>query len=235
MKLYLIRHADPDYPNNTITPQGHKEAEALSERMAQAGLTAIYSSPLGRAIDTAQYTAAKLQLKIGIEDWTQELQVILPEQFEGYPNLYAFNLHGEEIRKDLTRMSYTDWPTHPHLQGTRMSQEFERVAAQSDQFIQRLGYERIEGRYRPVRPNRDQIAIFAHGGFILTWLAHLLAIPVPLIWSGFWLPPSSVTTLLFDERTPEWAVPRCIGVGDVSHLYHAGLPVLPRGIMANFN
>jgi hypothetical protein len=77
--------------------------------------------------------------------------------------------------------------------------------------------------------------VFCHGGFGLTWLAHLLALLLPLVWSGFWLPPSSVTTMLFDERSPEWAVPRCIGLGDVSHLYAAGLQVQARGIMANFD
>jgi probable phosphoglycerate mutase len=40
---------------------------------------------------------------------------------------------------------------------------------------------------------------------------------------------------LFDERSPEWAVPRCIGLGDVSHLYAAELPVQARGIIAHFD
>jgi probable phosphoglycerate mutase len=237
LKLYLIRHADPDYANDTITPQGHLEAEALSERLTAEGIDVIYSSPLGRAVETAQYTASKLQLDIGIEDWAKELQEVIPlhMQLEGYPPLHAFNLHGEEIRKDLSLMSYTGWSTLPHLQGTRMVQEFERVSAESDRFIQRLGYERIDGRYRCIRPNRNKVAVFAHGGLFLTWMAHLLAIPLPLVWSGFWLPPTSVTTILFDERTPEWAVPRCLGVGDVPHLYKAGLPVLPRGIIANLD
>ena len=79
------------------------------------------------------------------------------------------------------------------------------------------------------------MAVFCHGGFGLTWLAHLLEIPLSLVWSGFWMPPSSVTTILFDERSQEWATPRCIGFGDVSHLYEAGLPVRPRGIIANFD
>jgi probable phosphoglycerate mutase len=42
-----------------------------------------------------------------------------------------------------------------------------------------------------------------------------------------------VTTVLFDERSSEWAVPRCLGVGDVSHLYAEGLPVQPRGLLSN--
>lgn len=34
MRLYLIRHSDPEYPNNTITKFGHKKAEALAVRLA---------------------------------------------------------------------------------------------------------------------------------------------------------------------------------------------------------
>ena len=83
-----------------------------------------------------------------------------------------------------------------------------------------------------VAPNSERIAVFCHGGFGLAWLAHLLEIPLALMWSGFWLPPSSVTTIFLEQRTETWAVPRCVGLGDVSHLYAAGLPIQPRGIHA---
>ncbi|MDQ4100550.1 MAG: hypothetical protein M3121_08630 [Chloroflexota bacterium] len=65
------------------------------------------------------------------------------------------------------------------------------------------------------------------------WLAHLLEIPLSLVWVGFWLPPRSVTTVLFEERSSKRAAPRCIGLGDVPHLYAAGLPVRPHGIKGN--
>lgn len=39
------------------------------------------------------------------------------------------------------------------------------------------------------------------------------------------LAPSSVTTVLFEERTKDYAVPRCIGLGDISHLYASGLRI----------
>lgn len=38
MRLYIIRHGDPDYANDTITPAGHREAQALAQRMAAQGL-----------------------------------------------------------------------------------------------------------------------------------------------------------------------------------------------------
>ncbi len=31
MKITIIRHGDPDYENNTLTPTGFKEAEALGK------------------------------------------------------------------------------------------------------------------------------------------------------------------------------------------------------------
>ena len=65
------------------------------------------------------------------------------------------------------------------------------------------------------------------------WLAHLLEIPLSLVWVGFWLPPSSVPTVLFEERSSKRAAPRCIGLGDVAHLYAAGSPVRPRGSKGN--
>ena len=114
-------------------------------------------------------------------------------------------------------------------------ERFDEVIRNSDDFLSRLGYARDGGRYRIVEPNKLRVAIFCHGGFGLTWLAHLLEIPLPLMWSGFWLPPSSVTTILFDERSTVWAVPRCIGVGDVGHVYKAGLSVQPSGIKANYD
>jgi probable phosphoglycerate mutase len=109
----------------------------------------------------------------------------------------------------------------------------EMVGRESDAFLARHGYVREGGRYRIERPNRDRLAIFCHGGFGLWWLSHLLEIPLPLIFSGFFLPPTSVTTVLMDERSSNWAVPRCLGVGDVSHLYAAGLPVSNSGVKAN--
>jgi len=42
-----------------------------------------------------------------------------------------------------------------------------------------------------------------------------------------------VTTIVWDERTPGTATPRCLGVGALPHLYRAGLPPSASGIVAN--
>lgn len=72
MILYIIRHADPDYAHNTITPLGKEEALALGQRMSRVKLDRIYTSPLGRAIDTARPTMLALGMENTVLDWTAE-------------------------------------------------------------------------------------------------------------------------------------------------------------------
>jgi broad specificity phosphatase PhoE len=234
MRLYIIRHADPDYDNHTITPAGHLEAQALARRLAGVGLTHIYCSPLDRAQHTMQYTADLLKIEPITEDWLRELsdwRIDAPDASFGRERIVAWDVHGEIVRACEVYPNYTTWYQRNNLD---FHENFEVLIRHSDDFLKRHGYTREGGRYRRVRPNNDQIAVFCHNGLGLTWLAHLLQIPVTLFWAGFWLAPSSVTTVLFDERSVKWAVPRCLGLGDVSHLYEARLPVRPRGIIANF-
>jgi probable phosphoglycerate mutase len=233
MRLYIIRHGDPDYAHDALTPAGEREALALADRLARHGLDRIYSSPFGRARQTARYTANRLGIDVVIEEWARELAGWGIEE-DPWGGLVAWDIPGEIIRQG-------PYPTHdswhlapPFDQAPRLRQHFERIALASDDFLSRHGYAREDGRYRVLMPNREQIAVFCHNGLALTWLAHLLELPLTLCWAGFWLAPSTVTTVLFEERSAEWAVPRCIGLGDVSHLYAAGLPVQPRGIQANF-
>ena len=234
MRLYIIRHGDPNYETDSLTEIGRAEARALAQRLAGERITHIFSSPLGRARETMSYTAEATGLSPSIEEWTRELAWWIPWDTPR-ERIAAWDLHGEIIRGRGRFPGHDDWHAFEHLENPDFRSGYDLICARSDDLLLRHGYQREAGRYRCVQSNRDRIAMFCHGGFGLTWLAHLLALPLPLVWSGFWLPTSSVTTVLFDERTREWAVPRCIGLGDVSHLYAAGLPVQPRGIIANFD
>lgn len=79
MRILIIRHADPEYHGDTLTEHGHKEAAALATRLCrpkEAGqglLTKIYTSPMGRAKDTAGYTERESGLKAEVLEWTREL------------------------------------------------------------------------------------------------------------------------------------------------------------------
>lgn len=231
MRLFIIRHADPDYPNNTITPAGHLEAKALAVRMKRLKPDQIFTSPLGRAQDTARYTADALSMTPIIQPWMAELS--WPGfSYESY-QVVPWDLPGHVIHQSSMKWTHDNWHTFPPLSKPEYLQDFKKLQAASDSFLAQLGYHREGGAYRVVKGHREKIAIFCHGGFGLTWLSHLLLIPLPLMWAGFVLPTSSVTTVLFDERGEGLATPRCLGVGDISHLYEAGLPMQPAGIKAN--
>jgi probable phosphoglycerate mutase len=68
LKLYIIRHADPDYVADGLTATGYQEAALLAERLAVEGLTHLYTSPLGRARLTAHDTAERLKKSVTVLD-----------------------------------------------------------------------------------------------------------------------------------------------------------------------
>ncbi len=244
MLVYIIRHADPDYAAGTITKHGHKEAVALAKIMPRLAPTHLYSSPLGRAKDTASYSVEATGLPLVIEEWTQEISGFSVEQGEPYGATAIWDYHGEDIRRSNPPGTRTrDWLNTAPYDTEGFPELINAMVDKSDEFLSRHGFDRDGGVYRirdaapggGERSSREQrLAVFCHGGFGLTWLSHLLDLPLPLVYSGFYFWPSSVTTILFDERTDGVATPRCIGLGDVSHLHLAGLPPRPRGIKANY-
>ena len=64
MKIIFVRHGHPNYELNCLTELGHQQAAAVAQRLINEGIEEIYSSPYGRAIETAEHTAAALGLEI---------------------------------------------------------------------------------------------------------------------------------------------------------------------------
>jgi broad specificity phosphatase PhoE len=68
MKIFLIRHATPDwhrkdisydiFPGPPLTPKGEKEAEALAAFLKSEGVGKLYHSPFARTAKTAQIISA---------------------------------------------------------------------------------------------------------------------------------------------------------------------------------
>ena len=67
MVLYVIRHGDPDYKNDSLTELGIRQAELLGRRLQKSGITHVFSSPNGRAKMTAEPTCRRLGLEMEIE------------------------------------------------------------------------------------------------------------------------------------------------------------------------
>lgn len=75
--ILLIRHGENDYIKKGILPgrmpgvhlneKGRAQAKALAEKLAQAPIKAVYTSPLERAIETANPIAGALGLEVSIQ------------------------------------------------------------------------------------------------------------------------------------------------------------------------
>ena len=231
MRIYLIRHGDPDYENDTLTKRGHKEAKALAHYLKLEGIDHIYSSPMGRAQATAKHTAHLMGKDYQIEDWAAELDVRCIE-----PSAYAgWNVQGHDVRTADYLAAPQAYGSVKTLPTDRVREIEATVRENSDAFLKRLGYERDGGVYRVINGTKDKVAVFCHGGFGLTWLGTLLEIPLPLVWAGFFLYTSSVTQILFDGREPGITVPRCIMMSALPHLYHNDLEPSSSGIIVNYD
>ena len=55
MRLIMVRHGEPNYELDCLTPEGRRQAAAAAERLSSEGITEIFSSPQGRARETASY------------------------------------------------------------------------------------------------------------------------------------------------------------------------------------
>ena len=77
MRLIIVRHGDPNYEIDSLTEKGWRRAEFLSVRMEkqlQKEHTYIYTSPLGRAKDTASLTLKKLGMTATEFKWLREFE-----------------------------------------------------------------------------------------------------------------------------------------------------------------
>ena len=113
------------------------------------------------------------------------------------------------------------WYRTPTMESIQAGSEYQNVCRELDRLLSRHGYTRQGELYRADRPNREVIALFCHFGVECVILSHLLGVSPMVLWHGTAAAPTSVTTLITEERRPGIASFRMSGFGDISHLYAA--------------
>ena len=91
-----------------------------------------------------------------------------------------------------------------------------------DALLARHGYRRDGKIYRAESANEDTIVLFCHFGVECVLLGYLLNISPMVLWHGLCAAPTSVTTVVTEERRKGIASFRATAFGDISHLYAAG-------------
>lgn len=221
MKLLIIRHGDPDYSIDSLTPTGWKEAELLADRLCRLDVKAFYVSPLGRAKDTASLTLNRLGREATELPWLREFAPVVEK-----PNVSRGTCAWDWLPADWTKeprfFSLDRWAEPEPFAAAGVAREAQWVADGIDTLLKDHGYVRQDHCYRAEQPNEDTVVLFCHFGVECVILSHLLNISPMLLWHGACAAPTSVTCLVTEERRRGIAYFRMNAFGDTAHLYAAG-------------
>ncbi|SFB71261.1 histidine phosphatase family protein [Butyrivibrio sp. YAB3001] len=223
MRLIFIRHGEPDYANDCLTENGKKQAESTAVRLKDEDITAIYSSPMGRAKETASYTAKNHDIQVENLDFMHEINWgdknksadsanKLP--YEGHPWTLAYRVltDADECAENI------NWAEHPFFKDNTCMDFYEKISTGLDDLLQRYGLVRKNKLYECIEENADTIALFAHGGSGAIMFSHILNLPFPFVLTTMPYGVCSVSIINFDGRKGELVIPRLELFNDMGHL-----------------
>ncbi len=133
--FYIVRHGQTNWNilgrtqghgNSDLTKKGLEQAKELADAIVDYPIDYIYSSDLGRAVQTAQIIANKLNLDV---NKTPELREMGFGIWEG--------LLIEEIKKDHLD-TYNTWRNEPHLVNIEGGENLHIIKERTDKFIEKL-------------------------------------------------------------------------------------------------
>lgn len=204
-KLLLIRHATNDLlvthrlggrmPGVHLNDQGRAEAEALADRLARTDLAAVYSSPMERALETAQAVAARHGLEVRVHPGLHEVDC---GAWSGAPI--------PQVRGDPRWRALESYPTlNPYPGGETIWQVQTRIVA---------ALEEIRAAHA------DQtVAVVSHADPIRAAVAHYIGLPLDLF-RRLLISPASLTVLAFEPLPfgEDTLRVRLITLNDTAHL-----------------
>lgn len=222
MKLLIVRHGDPDYAADSLTERGWREAEYLAERLAAAGGDHYYVSPLGRAKATASLTLERVGREAEECLWLREFDAPIRRPDRADRETITWDWLPQDWMAEERFFLPDRWYEPTALAEAGVKERYDWVVQSLDALLERHGYRR-EGRlYRALRPNNETLVLFCHFGVECVLLSHLLNISPMVLWHGLCAAPSSVTTVVTEERRQGVAAFRMGAFGDTSHLYRHG-------------
>ncbi len=228
MILFYVRHGEPIYDPDQLTPMGRRQAEAIGKRLALHGVDRVFASTSNRAIQTATPTAEMLGKQITQLDFCNESHAWEWYAVETESGGYTWGFADGRVRKIFSEPAvafHSAWYDDPRLPKNNFRAGQARIHAESDAFLKSLGYEhdRARGLYKAVAPTKERVALFAHQGFGLAFLSSILDIPYPLFCMHFDIGYTNMTVVEFEERDGV-VIPRVLTHSNDGHLYREGLP-----------
>ncbi|MBQ8826996.1 MAG: hypothetical protein IJ007_07880 [Oscillospiraceae bacterium] len=116
------------------------------------------------------------------------------------------------------------WTKNEPFSNNTVFGEIERVASQSDQWLETLGYRREGTNYRVVGDNTDRtIALFSHGGSSSALFAHLLNLPFFYLCRAICPDFTAITVLCLSDEKGALTAPAIELANDSRHIKGNGV------------
>lgn len=229
MKLYFIRHGQPIYDPDSLTPLGQAQAEALSKWFLHRPPEKIYSSSSNRAVQTSMPTCKLLGKEPILCDWAHESKA-----FESF---HAVDAEGNKqwilevpsvIKQFLSPEVLAlgdEWYTHPYFADTDYANGVKTIQAATDRFLEELGlrHDRKNHCYHIIGDTPKRVALFAHYGAGLSILSSIMDIPYNVFCPHFNFALTGVTEINFHHHGDGVVVPQITCHSGTAHLYREGL------------
>ena len=210
MELYLIRHGeiagDPHQHyeppvDGCLSEWGCNQAQKLAERLADVRFDAIFASPLGRAIQTAQPLARQQNIQIRVAPWLIEWRPadVLGTDVLGTSD--GANYEEMERRANSLRREKC-WKT---AAGESTFEMAHRLIPGFLEWLEEQGAEAGHGGYlfNETAAQDKRIALFGHGGSLGMLAAFLLGIPLAPH-SPIALALTAAAVFRFQKRADVW-------------------------------
>lgn len=200
LKLYIIRHGETEWnklkkmqgwKNSNLTDKGISDAIRLGERLKDIEFSNIYSSPLGRALKTANYVKGNRNIEIETHKGLKEMGFGL---WEGTDRDTVVELYGEE--------HYNYW-NKPHLYQSNDGETFQEL------------FKRVEIALKYIMENAtgDNILVVSHAITIKAIYYIIEKYELEDFWDIPFIEGTSLTILEINDEKMEFILE-----GDISHL-----------------
>lgn len=219
MRLIFVRHGEPDYRNDCLTEKGVIQAMATAERLHDEPIKAIYCSPMGRARQTASFTAEDHKLPIQILEYMHEIDWGDKVEGAGIPwRGHPWMLSDWLLSEHPEYVGSQAWKEHPYFRDNICLDNYNMITENFDEFLRGFGLIRKDGLYFCEKPCDDTIALFAHGGSGGCMFAHVLGLPMPFTFSQLPYGFCSVSVFDFSPKENGMVLPRLELLNDMNHI-----------------
>ena len=206
MKFLIIRHGEPNYEIDSLTEKGKVEAALLGKKLDNTKLDDVYVSPLGRAKLTAEIALKNKNVVKNEREWLREF-------------CYLWDIMPSEYEKSKELCEGKNWLKETPFADAEVSARYEALCKGLDEILFKHGYKKNGALYEAFAPSYDTVALFCHYGAECVILSYLLNVSPYIFFQSFCALPTSVTTLVTEEREKGKAIFRLLSFGDLSHLY----------------